>query len=118
MRRIPTLLHLPADPLQRLDRGLRQPRRQAPGGLARSVGQGPRPTQVDGGVADLLPRSEHDPVVVVSVQPAPTPGHKAVARDYFSIITARLLSLDWLELNEQGHRRARFDGSQGSWLQP
>ena len=50
--------------------------------------------------------------------PAPTPGHKAVARDYFSIITARLLSLDWLELNEQGHRRARFDGSQGSWLQP
>ena len=27
-------------------------------------------------------------------------------------------SLDWLELHEQGHRRARFDGSLGVWLQP
>lgn len=50
--------------------------------------------------------------------PEPAPTHAAVARDYFSIITAKVLSLDWLELHEQGHRRARFDGNQGVWLQP
>ena len=50
--------------------------------------------------------------------PEPAPTHAAVARDYFSIITAQVLSLDWLELHEQGHRRARFDGSLGVWLQP
>lgn len=50
--------------------------------------------------------------------PSPAPSHATVARDYFSIITAQVLSLDWLELHEQGHRRARFDGGQGTWLQP
>jgi pyridoxamine 5'-phosphate oxidase len=51
-------------------------------------------------------------------EPMPAPTHVAVARDYFSIITAQVLSLDWLELHELGHRRARFDGGQGTWLQP
>jgi hypothetical protein len=31
---------------------------------------------------------------------------------------AELLSLDWLELHRDGHRRARFDGDGGQWLQP
>ena len=56
------------------------------------------------------------PGTVLDDSAAPT--HAAVARDYFSIITAQVLSLDWLELHEQGHRRARFDGGQGVWLQP
>jgi len=46
------------------------------------------------------------------------PTHAAVPRDYFSIITAQVLSIDWLELHELGHRRARFDGNEGRWLQP
>ncbi len=44
--------------------------------------------------------------------------HVAPPRDYFSIITAQVLSIDWLELHELGHRRARFDGGEGCWLQP
>lgn len=50
--------------------------------------------------------------------PAGPPAHATVARDYFSIITAQVLSVDWLELHEQGHRRARFEGGPGAWLQP
>ena len=46
------------------------------------------------------------------------PTHAAVPRDYFSIINAQVLSIDWLELNALGHRRARFEGAQATWLQP
>jgi len=46
------------------------------------------------------------------------PPHAAVPRDYFSIITAQVLALDWLELHEEGHRRARFENSATRWLQP
>ena len=43
--------------------------------------------------------------------------HTAVPRAYFLIITAQVLLLDWLELHPQGHRRARFDGTDTTWLQ-
>jgi len=56
------------------------------------------------------------PVTPGAAEEAPT--RAPVARDYFSIITAQVLSLDWLELHPQGHRRARFDGIDGTWLQP
>jgi hypothetical protein len=46
------------------------------------------------------------------------PEHNAVARDYFSVISAKVLSIDWLELHEEGHRRARFEGNSARWLQP
>ena len=46
------------------------------------------------------------------------PAHDAVARDYFSVISAKVLSIDWLELHEEGHRRARFEGTSARWLQP
>ncbi len=46
------------------------------------------------------------------------PTHDAVARDYFSVIGAKVLSIDWLELHEQGHRRARFENNSARWLQP
>jgi pyridoxamine 5'-phosphate oxidase len=40
-------------------------------------------------------------------------------RAYFALIEARVLSIDWLELHEQGHRRARFgDNQPPRWLQP
>ena len=51
-------------------------------------------------------------------EPDAAPTHAPLARDYFSIITAQVLSLDWLELHELGHRRARFDDGKGVWLQP
>jgi len=40
-------------------------------------------------------------------------------REYFAVITARVVSLDWLELHRDGHRRAFFgrDGA-ARWLQP
>ena len=39
-------------------------------------------------------------------------------RAHFALIEARVQSLDWLELHEQGHRRARFDATGARWLQP
>jgi len=49
---------------------------------------------------------------------APAPTHEPVPRDYFSVISAKVLSLDWLELHEEGHRRARFENGSTRWLQP
>jgi pyridoxamine 5'-phosphate oxidase len=40
-------------------------------------------------------------------------------RAYFALLEARVLSIDWLELHAQGHRRARFDNdATPRWLQP
>ena len=50
--------------------------------------------------------------------PPQAPGHSAPEREYFSVISAEVTSIDWLELHAEGHRRARFDGGVGHWLQP
>jgi pyridoxamine 5'-phosphate oxidase len=40
-------------------------------------------------------------------------------REFFALLEARVLSIDWLELHAQGHRRARFSNDATScWLQP
>jgi hypothetical protein len=40
-------------------------------------------------------------------------------REQFAVVTAQVLSLDWLELHADGHRRARFDAAgQGQWVTP
>jgi pyridoxamine 5'-phosphate oxidase len=40
-------------------------------------------------------------------------------RAYFALLEARVLSIDWLELHAEGHRRARFGADATScWLQP
>jgi pyridoxamine 5'-phosphate oxidase len=40
-------------------------------------------------------------------------------RAYFALLEARVLSIDWLELHAQGHRRARFgNDTTARWLQP
>ena len=54
---------------------------------------------------------------------APLDAAEAVApeplkREYFAVVSAQVLSIDWLELHRSGHRRARFDGSGSQWLQP
>ena len=37
---------------------------------------------------------------------------------HFAIVTATVTSIDWLEINPQGHRRARFEAGRRDWLQP
>ena len=39
-------------------------------------------------------------------------------REYFAVISAQVLSIDWLELHRAGHRRALFDEHGGRWVQP
>ncbi len=39
-------------------------------------------------------------------------------REYFAVINAQVLSIDWLELHRAGHRRAVFDEHGGRWVQP
>ncbi len=39
-------------------------------------------------------------------------------RSHFAMITALVESLDWLELREEGHRRALFGTGGPKWLQP
>jgi pyridoxamine 5'-phosphate oxidase len=39
-------------------------------------------------------------------------------REYFAVINAQVLKIDWLELRREGHRRALFDDRGGRWLQP
>ena len=39
-------------------------------------------------------------------------------REYFAVISAQVLSIDWLELHRAGHRRAVFDAHGRRWVQP
>jgi hypothetical protein len=39
-------------------------------------------------------------------------------RAHFALIVASVMSVDWVELHAEGHRRARFAGGQATWLQP
>ena len=40
-------------------------------------------------------------------------------RAHFALLEAHVLSIDWLELHAQGHRRARFSAdATARWLQP
>jgi hypothetical protein len=48
--------------------------------------------------------------------PAPTPERST--REHFCVVTARALSIDWLELHAQGHRRAIFDAAGPRWVVP
>jgi pyridoxamine 5'-phosphate oxidase len=40
------------------------------------------------------------------------------SRGYFAVVTAQVLTADWLELHAQGHRRALFDAEGGRWVAP
>jgi pyridoxamine 5'-phosphate oxidase len=42
----------------------------------------------------------------------------AATRESFAVLTARVRSVDWLELHADGNRRARFDADGARWLQP
>ena len=40
------------------------------------------------------------------------------SREHFAVIAAQVLSVDWLELHAEGHRRARFGAAGAAWLAP
>jgi hypothetical protein len=40
------------------------------------------------------------------------------SRSHFAVVTAGVLSVDWLELHADGHRRASFGPDGAQWLQP
>jgi hypothetical protein len=47
----------------------------------------------------------------------PTPPVRG-SRDYFAVVTARVVAIDWTELHAQGHRRAVFAADGAGWVQP
>ena len=65
-------------------------------------------------LAPLPPGAPLDaaPQAAATAQPPP------VQRAYFAVITAQVMSIDWLELHRDGHRRARFDDVGARWIQP
>jgi hypothetical protein len=50
-------------------------------------------------------------------QPTPMPPVRG-SRDYFAVITARVVAIDWTELHAEGHRRAVFAADGANWVQP
>jgi pyridoxamine 5'-phosphate oxidase len=40
------------------------------------------------------------------------------SREYFAVLTAKVLGIDWLEIDPGGHRRAAFDEQGARWLVP
>lgn len=52
--------------------------------------------------------------------PLERPSAERGDREHFGVVCARVLSIDWLDLNTNGQRRARFGPEPGAatWLQP
>lgn len=46
------------------------------------------------------------------------PRQRPVEHVAFAVVEAGVTAVDWLELHRAGHRRARFEGGSGRWLQP
>ena len=63
---------------------------------------------------DYLARLPPGAPLDVAEAVAPEP----LQREYFAVISAQVLSIDWLELKPAGHRRAVFDAHGGRWVQP
>jgi hypothetical protein len=49
-------------------------------------------------------------------QPVPKPERES--RDHFGVIAAEVVTVDWLELRTEGHRRALFSATERHWLTP
>lgn len=48
----------------------------------------------------------------------PAEGSARGEEAFFAVLTAGILSMDWLEIAREGHRRARFDADGATWLVP
>lgn len=58
------------------------------------------------------------PGTALGSAPAAEPPPPEHPRETFAVLTARVESIDWLELHARGQRRARFDGHAAVWLVP
>ena len=85
--------------------------------------------QTDGlGVASRWARLKLTPAAQDYLSPMPpgsTLDHPAAAlaperqsREHFAVIAAQVQSVDWLELDARGHRRAVFEGGLRRWVSP
>ena len=50
--------------------------------------------------------------------PVDSPRPERGTREYFAVVTAEVLAVDWLELHAEGQRRAAFDAAGRRWLAP
>ena len=64
------------------------------------------------------PRTTPDDTPDDDPQARDAPGSGTMKREFFSVISAHVLAIDWLELHREGHRRALFDVQGARWLQP
>jgi pyridoxamine 5'-phosphate oxidase len=62
----------------------------------------------------LPPGAPLEPPVDSPAAPASEP----MQREYFAVVNAQVLAIDWLELHREGHRRAVFDAGGARWVQP
>ena len=67
-------------------------------------------------LARLPPGAPLNPAELRETPDAPAAG--PLKREYFAVVSAQVLSIDWLELHRSGHRRAVFDDRGARWVQP
>jgi pyridoxamine 5'-phosphate oxidase len=63
----------------------------------------------------LSPLSPGSPLGDAASHPA---SPQRESREHFAVLTAEVLSVDWLELHEHGQRRAQFDSQGARWVAP
>jgi len=69
-------------------------------------------------LSPLAPGSPLPPGAQTAADTADGPGRAMPERGHFCLVTASVLSVDWLELHASGHRRAVYDAGGGRWLVP
>lgn len=69
-------------------------------------------------LACLPPGATLDTPLGQRVHESQAPSADPIKREYFAVIDAQVLAIDWLELHREGHRRAVFDQRGARWVQP
>ena len=75
-------------------------------------------------LARLPPGAVLDSSLTTAGEPDAAPGPPQAPesappkREYFAVINAQVLAIDWLELHRDGHRRAIIDDHGPRWVQP
>ncbi len=65
----------------------------------------------------LAPLPPGSPIGNAAVS-APMPAPQRESREHFAVLTASVVSIDWLALQAPTHQRARFDADGARWLVP
>ena len=69
-------------------------------------------------LARLPPGAALDTPLGQRVGETEVPAVEPLKREYFAVVNAQVLAIDWLELHRDGHRRAVFDDRGARWVQP